>query len=338
MNISKTIYTDIVKNLKQAKKVIITTHSNPDGDAIGSALAVLLYLRFYNIDSHIIINDDVPKNLTYLKSSELIEQYNPQRHDNIIKSADTIVVVDLNDVNRTRNMVRILTDSKAFKIVIDHHTNPKDFANLYCVDTTYSSTGQLIYDIFSTDESFILDLNGAEAIYTAIVTDTGNFAYQRTTSDVHRIVANLLDIGVDPNKIYDLIYNQNSHKVIKLLGIALSKLQLHFGGKVCFMVLTNEDFANTGTSYKDTEFFVNRTLSIDGVIIGALITEVIQLNEIKISLRSKGKTDISIIANSMGGGGHINAAGASVKSSNIESVVSGLMNQLSRYFENNNQQ
>ncbi len=336
MNIPKTIYTDVIKKLKQAKKVIITTHSNPDGDAIGSALSIQNYLKFNKIDSQIIINDDVPKNLTFLKGSEFVEQYNSHRHDHIIKSADTIVVVDLNDANRTRNMARTLIESKAYKIVIDHHTNPKDFANLYCVDTAYSSTGQLIYDILSTDESFILDLDGAEAIYTAIVTDTGNFAYQRTTSNVHRIVANLLDIGVDPNKIYDLIYNQNPHKVIKLLGIALSKLQLHFGGKVCFMVLTNEDFATTGTTYRDTEFFVNRTLSIEGVIIGALITEVIELNEIKISLRSKGNVNVSLIANALGGGGHINAAGASIKTSSMDSVISSITNQLSKYFENNN--
>ena len=336
MNIPKTIYIDVIKKLKQAKKVIITTHSNPDGDAIGSALTIQNYLKFNKIDSSIIINDDVPKNLTFLKGSDLIEQYNPQRHDNIIKSADTIVVVDLNDANRTRNMARAITESNAYKIVIDHHTNPKEFADLYCVDTNYSSTGQIIYDIFNTDESYNLDLDGAEAIYTAIVTDTGNFAYQKTTSDVHRIVANLLDIGVDPNKIYDLVYNQNSINVVKLLGIALSKIQLHFGGKVCFMVLTNEDFATTGTTYRDTEFFVNRTLSIEGVIIGVLITEVIQLNEIKISFRSKGNTNVSLIANSFGGGGHINAAGASVKTSSIESIISSLTNQLSKYFENNN--
>ncbi len=328
MNNSNILHNDILKILKKSSKVLLTTHTNPDGDAIGSALALYHYLILNNIPTQIVISDDVPRNLQFLPDSKLVESYNPNRHNSYIKSTDTIVFLDLNEISRTRLLAPILEQSNAFKIVIDHHTNPKDFANLLYSDTECSSTGELIYRLISADDDFKITQNIAECIYVAIMTDTGSFRFPRTTSEVHRIIANLIDAGADPYKIYDFVHNQNPLKIIRLLGIALSKMQIHFNGKVCIMTISKEDFASTGTNYRDTEFFVERTLSIEGVEIGILLTEVFERGEFKISLRSKGEIYVNSLANAMGGGGHLNAAGATIKSTSLDSALQSLINQL----------
>lgn len=333
MNNSNILHKDILKILKKSKKVLITTHTNPDGDAIGSALALYHYLIENNIITQIIISDDVPRNLQFLPGSKVVEAYNPNRHNQFIKSADTIVLLDLNDVARTRLLVQPLEQSTAFKIVIDHHTNPKDFANLLYSNTESSSTGELIFHLLSADEDFRINRKVAECIYVAIMTDTGSFRFPRTTSEVHRIIAALIEAGADPYKIYDYVHNQNPLKIVRLLGVALSKMQLYFGGKVCIMTIDKNDFATTGTTFRDTEFFVDRTLSVEGVEIGILLTEVFERGEFKISLRSKGDVYVNQIATALGGGGHLNAAGATIKSLSLDSALQSITNQLIKFYK-----
>lgn len=332
MNNSKILHNKILNILKSSKKVLITTHTNPDGDAIGSALALYHYLIQNNVATQIIISDDAPRNLLFLADSKVVESYNPNRHNSFINSTDTIVFLDLNDISRTRLLSQVLEQSTAFKIVIDHHTNPKNFANLLYFDTEVSSTGELIYRLLTEDENFNLSQKIAECIYVAIMTDTGSFRYQRTTSEVHRIIAHLIDAGADPYKIYDFVHNQNPLKIVRLLGIALSKMQLHFNGRVCIMTIGKDDFASTGTNYRDTEFFVDRTLSVEGVQIGILLTEVLERGEFKISIRSKGDIQVNSIANSLGGGGHVNAAGATIKSQSPDTALQSVINQLKKIY------
>lgn len=333
MNNSNIVHKEILKILKNSTKVLITTHTNPDGDAIGSALALYHYLTDIKITTQIIISDDVPRNLQFLTDSKKIESYNPNRHNQYIQAADTIVFLDLNDIARTRLLSKTLEQSSAFKIVIDHHTNPKDFANLLYSNIESSSTGELVFNLLTADKEFKINQKIAECIYVAIMTDTGSFRFQRTTSEVHRIIAALIDAGADPYKIYDNVHNQNPLKIVRLLGIALSKMQLHFNGKVCIMTLDKNDFASTGTNYRDTEFFVDRTLSVEGVEIGILLTEVFERGEFKISLRSKGDVFVNSIANSLGGGGHLNAAGATIKSQSFDTALQSLTNQLIKFYK-----
>lgn len=332
MNNSKILHKEILNILKDSRKVLITTHTNPDGDAIGSALALYHYLVSKKITTQIIISDDIPRNLTFLADSKVVETYSPNRHTNYINSVDTIVFLDLNDISRTRLLSQVLDKSNAYKIVIDHHTNPKNFANLMYSEFEVSSTGELIYRLLTEDEDFKITPHIAECLYVAIMTDTGSFRFQRTTSEVHRIIANLIDAGADPYKIYDYVHNQNPLKIIRLLGIALSKMQLHFNGKVCIMTICKDDFAATGTNYRDTEFFVERTLSVEGVEIGILLTEVFERGEYKIALRSKGNIQVNSIANSLGGGGHLNAAGATIKSLSSETALQSVINQLTKIY------
>ncbi|MGB9701217.1 MAG: DHH family phosphoesterase [Candidatus Kapaibacteriota bacterium] len=333
MNYTNSLQTDLINLIKNAKNIIISTHINPDGDGIGSMLALYHYTTSLGAKVNCIINDFVPKNLKFLNGASLIEQYSPSRHNNFFKKADLIIIVDLNDSSRLGDIEAPLSKSTAYKIVIDHHTNPKDFANYYYIDTNSAATGQLIWNLFQLDPEFELTKDIAEALYTAIVTDTGSFRYPRTNSSIHNIIAQLIDAGADPTYLYDQIYNQSSFNVIKLLGIALSNLKLAYDGRVCVMQISSNDFRDTSTNYKDTEFFVERTLSIEGVLVGVLITEVLEKGIIKISIRSKFDYDVASVAQMLGGGGHINAAGATIKSLNLQTATEAVIRQIGKLFE-----
>jgi phosphoesterase RecJ-like protein len=333
MNYSNTLQTDLIKIIKKSQNIIITSHTNPDGDAIGSMLAVYHYCNLLGINSQCIIVDNVPKNLQFLNGAEKIEVYNKQRHKQLFSKSDLIVFVDLNDMSRVRDMEAPIKESGAYKIVIDHHTNPKDFADYYFVNHNIASTGELIWQLLTNDHDFKLNRNIAEALYAAIVTDTGNFHYPRTTAETHRIISQLIEAGADPTELYEKIYNQSSFNVIKLLGIALSNLKLLYNGRVCLMPLSSVDFRNTHTSFRDTEFFVERTLSIEGVAVGILITEVLEKGQFKVSLRSKETYNVASIAQFIGGGGHINAAGATFQSSNLNSAIETIIRLIGKLFE-----
>jgi phosphoesterase RecJ-like protein len=229
-----------------------------------------------------------------------------------------------------RELEKPVTESNAYKIVIDHHLNPRDFANFCYINSEASSTGELIWNLLSSDPEYIFNKAAAEAIYVAILTDTGSFRFPKTTSYVHLIIAKLIDFGADPYELYDKTYNQSPANSTKLLGIALSEMKLYENGKVCIMQIAEDDFRKTNTSYRDTEFFVERTLSIEGVLVGVLVTEVRERSEIKISLRSKRDVAVNKAAIGLGGGGHLNAAGANIKNASLENAVEMVLRQISK--------
>lgn len=330
MNYNNTLHSDIIKTIKNSKNIIIISHSNPDGDAIGSMLGLFNYINSKGIKVKNLLVDPVPANLKFLKGSELIEKYTPEKHNTFLKKSDLIILVDLNDITRVRELEKQVIESPAYKIVIDHHPYPKDFANLYYVNPDASSTGELIYNILKSDSDFKIDKAVSEALYSAIVTDTGSFRFSNTTSKVHKIIAELIDYGADPYELYDRIYNQSLPNIIKLLGLALSNLKMFFNGKVCIMQISESDFRKTNTSFRDTEFFVERTLSIQGVLIGILLTEVKERNEIKISLRSKREISVSNVASALGGGGHMNASGANIKNMSLAEALDMVVRQLTK--------
>lgn len=330
MNSKNTIHIDIIKIIRKSNNIVIISHTNPDGDAIGSMLGLFHYCKMNGKNTKCLLVDDVPRNLKFLPGSENIEKYNPNKHNHFLKNANLIAIVDLNDITRVRELEKPITESNAFKIMIDHHPNPKDIATYCYIDTDASSTGELVWRIINDDTEFIPTKDISDAIYTAILTDTGSFRFPKTSSEVHSIISSLIELGSDPFELYDKIYNQNSLNSTKLLGIALSGLRLYENGKVCIMVIGEGDFRKTNTSYKDTEFFVERTLSVEGVLVGVLITEVLERSEIKISLRSKKDIPVNKVAMAIGGGGHINAAGANIKNSSLENAVDLLLRQLSK--------
>lgn len=316
------------KHLSKDLKLIITTHMNPDGDALGSVLGFHNLAKYNQCQARIIIPSPIPYNLTFLDEFKLVEVYSALEHEDVILNADLICVLDLNDAKRTGEMNEVIFKSKAHVIVIDHHLEPQAFADEYIIDTDASSTGELVFKIASFFNGFHFDKYAASAIYAAILTDTGSFRFPRTDAEVHRIIAELIELGADPVMIYDEIYNKSPFSAKKLLGLTYTGMELFKDGMICIASIPDEYFKLCNAQEDDTENFVESLLSINGVKIGILLTEIVQRNEIRISLRSKREISIREIASKLGGGGHAQAAGARLHGVTLEEARASIISLL----------
>jgi phosphoesterase RecJ-like protein len=316
------------KLIKNANSIIITTHMNPDGDAIGTALGLYHYLKEIGSNAQVVINDDVPYNFSFLPDADKIIQYSEKDNLQIIINADLIIVVDLSDASRLKGMENAILSSKAKKIVIDHHIDPKEFADVYIIDTEASSAGEIVYKFLNYLGIEKINSFGAEALYTAIMTDSGNFRFPRTDSELHIIVADLIDKGADPVKIYNEVYAKVPFRKMRLLGIAYNNMNLYFNGKLLLMHLTADDIQKAEATEDDVEDFVETLLNVDGVQIGILITEALDKSVIRISFRSKGDFSVRDIALKFNGGGHFHAAGARVYDSDLQTVRHHILEEI----------
>ena len=323
----------LYNNIKSVKNVVICSHLNPDADAIGSEIAFKNYLSSLSIDAQIINDSPIPYNIKFLDSENQVQTYNTIIHDSIILNADIIFILDLNDIQRIKDMKEIVINSKAKKIVIDHHIEPKQFADFYFIDEQASSTGELIWRILSKD-NYKFTKETSISLYAAILTDTGCFRYNRTSPEVHYIIAELIKYGANPTEIYDEIYNKFSFKALKLLGESFANMELFFDNKLCVMTITEKNFTSTGADEEDIENFVEKTLSIDGVKAGILFVEIKNRNEIRISLRSKNEINVREIAAKFGGGGHLQAAGLRMKNFTLENAKKEIINEFKNKFNN----
>lgn len=312
--------------IKNAKNIIISAHQNPDGDAIGSALALYHLTTSMGIKTKIILSDAVPPNYKFLSGADKIEVYDKEKHFIDFLSVDTIIVVDLNDQKRLGRLKDPFMNTKVKKIMIDHHENPYYFASPIYSDPSASSTALLVYKLIASYDDYTISKEMAEALYTGIITDSGNFRYPRTTSQLHRVTAELIDCGADPVEIYEKIYNQNSQAFVKILAKSLDSMELYLDGKLCIMIITDQMLQETGTTNQDIDLFAERTLSIEGVIAGVMLSNLEDSDNIRISMRSKGEFSVAEVAKSMGGGGHFHAAGAREFNKDIFDVRDDIIN------------
>ena len=329
---------------EKSENIVLTTHINPDGDALGSTLALYSYLRFLNKNVSIIVDATVPSNLNFLPSSELIISYNSELCDSIITSSDLIIICDLNDSKRIRLMEKIVLQSKAIKILIDHHVELREFADYNFIDSSASSTCELVYRIFSviakkvltggklTDEGE-LSRSIATCLLTGILTDTGGFRFNNTTADIFVIAAELVRIGARSDFIYNEVYNTMSLTGLRLLGRAFSDIEPYFDGRLLVMSISQEIFSETGATEDDIDNFSEEILCVRGACVGVLLAEIKERNEVRMSFRSKNGYVVRNIAAIYGGGGHQQAAGARVKNVRIEEIKPILLQQLSELFK-----
>lgn len=327
--------------IKDNHRFLITTHVNPDADAIGSEIALSEILLKLGKEIAIINHSATPYNLKFLDRNNLIEQFNLSLHQNIFNEYDVLVALDFNRADRMVKMKEYFVQSTALKICIDHHQDAEDFVNYQFIDTFYSATAHILYDFIKNTNIVSLDYNIALPIYAGIMTDTGSFRFERTTPNLHRIAAELLETGVNPSEVYDKIYDQSYFSKIKLLGIALSSLKLYGQtNQVAYMILTQKDFKENNGLESDTELFVNFSLSIQNVRVGILFIEL--NNGFKVSFRSKGNIPVNKLAGEFGGGGHINAAGARFINENMFNYIPLILKKseeyVNTYYEDSNVQ
>ena len=311
---------------------LLTTHVNPDADAIGSEVALYYLLKKLGKKVFIINHSSTPYNMEFFNVGNIIHRYEEKLHQNIFNEVDVVVALDFNRADRTVRMEQGIRSSSKLKICIDHHQDPENFVDHFFVDTNYCATGHIIFDFIKSTKIVELDLQIAEALYAAIMTDTGSFRFERTTSEVHKVVAELLEQGVNPEKVYDQLYDQSKFSKVRLLGRALNSIQLTGDGKIGYMVITQKDFVELDAIESDTENFVNHNLSIENVVLGILFIEL--KNGFKVSFRSKGNIPVNLLAKEFGGGGHINASGARFFTNNMQEMITVIITKAITYLNN----
>ena len=318
------------KIISENNSFLITTHVNPDADAIGSEIALYLILQELGKKVFIVNYSETPYNLIFLDKPKAIETFNEEKHVPIIYTVEVIIAVDFNKSDRTVKMKPAILQSSALKICIDHHLDPEEFADHYFIDTNCSACGEIIYDFIKKTGIVKLTYDLAYPLYAAIMTDTGSFRFERTSSVLHLIAAEMLNLGVVPGEVYDKIYDQCKLSKFKLLGLALNTLKLFGDNKnVGYMILTQKDFLETGALESDTDGFVNIGLSVENVMIGIIFVE---LKEgFKVSFRSKGNVSVNNLAKEYGGGGHTNAAGARFFKESLSELLPDILNKAVEY-------
>jgi bifunctional oligoribonuclease and PAP phosphatase NrnA len=325
---------ELHKVFQRYKSFVLTTHVNPDGDAIGSELALCHYLRKFGKHVDIINHSATPDNYLWLDVSRDITAYDPARDGAKIAEADVILIVDANQPDRLRSMERDILASKAMKLIIDHHLEPHSFARYHYTDSEATSTGEILYRIITTYGNDKLDKRIARSLYTAIMTDTGSFRYPRTVSETHRIAADLLDRGADPTEIYANVYETFSLGRLRLLGEVLDSIKTCYDGELAYVVAKQAWFKDTDTTEADTDNFTVYPMSVQGVSVGILFNEL--RDGVKVSLRSKGGIPINELAKEFGGNGHLNAAGAKLLGVSLDEVIPRVIASAEKYINMKN--
>ena len=299
--------------LQEPKSIVIVPHKNPDGDAMGSTLGLLHYLNKYNHNAVVIAPNDYPDFLRWLPGDDTVLDFenNASKASKLIADADIIFTLDFNAFHRTGQMEKPLSESKAIKILIDHHQQPDDYATYMYSDVSMCSTCQMVYHFIEMlEDTDKIDSDIATCLYAGIMTDTGSFRFPSTTSQTHRVIAELIDKGAKNSQIHNNIYDTNSYSKLQLLGCALNNLKVIAEYNTAYITLSQEELDTYNYKKGDTEGVVNYGLSVDGVKFAVIFIENQAEGIIKISLRSKGDFDVNTLARTyFNGGGHVNAAG-----------------------------
>lgn len=298
--------------IRQKDPVVIISHVNPDGDAIGSSVALALYFKKKGVPATVIIPNEVPDFLRWLPGFEAVLTYkrNKAACKLAVSEASTIFLVDFNDPARIAKLEQDIKASDAYTVLIDHHQNPTDFADITISESWRGSAGEMIYLLMKEiDGSGFLDKDIATCLYVAIMTDTGNFRYGSSYAEIFNIAGELVMAGIDKNQIFTNVYDSYSEARMKLMGYCMSeKMVVLPKYNAAYISLTREELKRFDHQVGDTEGFVNIPFSIKGILVTALFIE--KKDHVKISLRSKGEFSVDRLASKyFRGGGHINAAG-----------------------------
>lgn len=304
-NINMNILEELNQFIQQAKSILVVAHIDPDGDSLGSLLAMTSFLKELGKDVYPIITDEIPRKYSFLKGvSEIPAKYN---EDDI--KIDTAILLECPNQDRINGPAKYILDN--CKVInIDHHRDNKIEGDFNWVDSSRSSVGEMLYEYFESI-NFKLSKNIAEYLYVAILTDTGRFRFASTSSRTLQVASRLIEFGADPRKITDLLYYEMEPTAIILTGMVLNSVEYLFDNKLCIMTLDRKMVADSNSKKSDAEGLVDFTMFGKGVKIGIFLKEVND-HQTKVSFRSKTDIDVAEIAALFGGGGHKNAAGCSI--------------------------
>ncbi len=314
----------IINHLKNSNHIIIASHKNPDGDAIGSLIAMGLALEALNKNITLYNESPIPSAYRFLPSVERIVRQIKETN-----TYDTAIILDCADFQRIGKISSVISKIPVI-INIDHHITNTRFGNLNLIDTSACATAEIIYNLLIEMALPISNSAIATSIYTGILTDTGSFRFSNTKKSAFAICEKMVEAGVDPYNVAQHVYGRYSLGRIKLLNMALESIEISDNGKMSMMILTKDMLDKTGTLSENINGLVNYAKSIENVKVAVLINELSNRNRVPekpgdyhVSLRSDGTVDVAAIAGLFGGGGHNRAAGF-----NIESTLSDIKTQM----------
>ncbi|TYP54296.1 DHH family phosphoesterase [Thermosediminibacter litoriperuensis] len=291
--------------LTEYNSFIVTSHVMPDGDAIGSVLALTMALEKAGKRALPVINDAVPKKYRFLPRSQNVRPFIPE-----VDKAEVMVCLDSGDSERLE-FKRDLRDICPLVVNIDHHRSNSMYGDLNLVDDSYSSVGEMVYFLLKSLDINI-DYDIAICLYTSIITDTGSVKYSNTTPSCLRVLAELVELGVRPDIVNREVFEKKSLESVMLLKEVLGTLKVSAGGKLAYMTVTKDMMIKTGAREEDTDGFINYAREIEGVEVAIIFKEQDNL-KVKVGFRANQWVDVSKIAEEFGGGGHVKAAGCTVK-------------------------
>ena len=303
--------------LRQPQTILITTHQNPDADAMGSSLGLAGYLKKKGHRVTVVTPTDYPQNLHWLPGNDEVIAFDEKARvaiNRLMEEADIIFCLDFSSIDRIRELGPMVRQSQARKVLVDHHLEPEAFADLAYWDSTAAATAQLIfYLIDKLGDKALIDAPIGECLYAGLMTDTGSFRHPSTTGDVHRMAADLVDLRIDVSNIHRRIYDNVSLDKLRMLGYVLNeKLRVLPEYKFAYIMLSTDELKRFRSKTGDTEGLVNYALSVEGVAVAAILID--RGEEIRISFRSIGNFSVRELASRhFNGGGHKNAAGGRSK-------------------------
>ncbi|MEO2071979.1 MAG: bifunctional oligoribonuclease/PAP phosphatase NrnA [Zunongwangia sp.] len=316
---------EITAELSKANNIVIVPHKGPDGDAMGSTLALMHFLKDKGHNANVIAPNEYPNFLKWLPGNDQVIIYEESKKlaDDIIEKAEIIFTLDFNDLSRCGDMQQALEASEATFIMIDHHQEPANYADYTYSDTSMSSTCEMVYHFIErlrAKNKITPEI--ASCLYTGIMTDTGSFRFSSTTPNTHRVVADLIEKGAENSKIHQDVFDTNSESRLQLLGKALQNLKVNRQFRTAYITISQKELDAHNFKKGDTEGFVNYGLSLDGIVFAAIFIENKQEGIIKISFRSKGDFSVNSFARAhFNGGGHNNAAGGRSEMSMNDTIV-----------------
>jgi nanoRNase/pAp phosphatase (c-di-AMP/oligoRNAs hydrolase) len=321
------MWKNIQKQIQNNKSFLITTHINPDGDAIGSEVALKLFLEQIGKKTTIVNSSVSPDTLVFLDPEGTIKRFQQNSSTNVLDDIDVIFILDVNNWQHVGAISKVLRTSTLPRVCIDHHVDASEkFADVTVADASYASTGMMVYDLIVSMKGTVTPAM-AEAVYATIIADTGTFRFSNTDKRAFVMAAELCDKGVNPHNLYRRVFASKTWGTGRLLGPVLGSVETGADGRLAWISATQEMFKTAGATYDDSDGFVDLVRAIKGVELVLFFKELPD-GKIKVSLRSNGIADAHAIASGFGGGGHKMASGLKVDGpmeKAIETVVSACL-------------
>ena len=323
--------------LAQPRQVVITTHHKPDADALGSSLAWMGYLQQKGHHVTVITPSDYPAFLNWMTGNEEVVVYEKRQNDSqardLIARAEVIFCLDFSALSRINELGDYIRQATGAKVLIDHHQQPEDFADISFSNPRAAATAELIFEIIRDlgDQELITKGMG-EALYAGIMTDTGSFRHPSTSRNVHLIIAELLKVGIDLSSVHRRIYDSHTEIRLRFLGYVLKdKLVVNREFNTAYIAITQDELRQYQSKTGDTEGLVNYALSIEGIVFAAVFID--RGPAVKISFRSVGDFSVSDFSrDNFEGGGHHNAAGG-ISYQPLDATVTRFLDLLPQYQE-----